>query len=154
MKLKYNHEIISGIFFAIVSSFLWLSIPSQVKTMEKTAVNAQTLPRIAIGGMFIFAVCLFLEGVFMKEKKELTITKASFYSAAFKKEMRSVLYCLFLVIYCFLVEPLGFVISTVILVVAIMVYYGARKWYYYAIPLAMVGIVYYVFRVVLHVSLP
>ena len=35
MKLKYNHEIISGIFFAIVSSFLWLSIPSQVKTMEK-----------------------------------------------------------------------------------------------------------------------
>ena len=84
--------------------------------MEKTAVNAQTLPRIAIGGMFIFAICLLLEGVFMKEKKELTITKASFHSAAFKKEMRSVLYCLFLVVYCFLVEPLGFVISTVILV--------------------------------------
>ena len=95
-----------------------------------------------------------ISGIFMKEKKELTITKASFHSAAFKKEMRSVLYCLFLVVYCFLVEPLGFVISTVILVVAIMVYYGARKWYYYAIPLAMVGIVYYVFRVVLHVSLP
>ena len=80
MKLKYNHEIISGIFFAIVSSFLWLSIPSQVKTMEKTAVNAQTLPRIAIGGMFIFAICLLLEGIFMKEKKELTVTKASFHS--------------------------------------------------------------------------
>ena len=74
--------------------------------------------------------------------------------AAFKKELRSILYCLFLVAYCFMVKPLGFVISTVILVLAIMVYYGARKWYYYAIPLAMVGIVYYVFRVVLHVSLP
>ena len=46
----------------------------------------------------------------------------------------------------FLIIPVG--------VLAIMVYYGARKWYYYAIPLAMVGIVYYVFRVVLHVSLP
>ncbi len=78
----------------------------------------------------------------------------SFHSAAFKKELRSILYCLFLVAYCFMVKPLGFVISTVILVLAIMVYYGARKWYYYAIPLAMVGIVYYVFRVVLHVSLP
>ena len=135
MKIKYNHEIISGIVFALISSFLWFSIPTQVKTMEKTAITAQTLPKIAIGGMFVFAVCLLLEGIF-------------------KKELRSILYCLFLVAYCFMVKPLGFVISTVILVLAIMVYYGARKWYYYAIPLAMVGIVYYVFRVVLHVSLP
>ena len=136
MKIKYNHEIISGIVFALISSFLWFSIPTQVKTMEKTAITAQTLPKIAI------------------EKEELTVTKESFHSAAFKKELRSILYCLFLVAYCFMVKPLGFVISTVILVLAIMVYYGARKWYYYAIPLAMVGIVYYVFRVVLHVSLP
>ena len=135
MKIKYNHEIISGIVFALISSFLWFSIPTQVKTMEKTAITAQTLPKIAIGGMFVFAVCLLLEGIFMKE-------------------LRSILYCLFLVAYCFMVKPFGFVISTVILVLAIMVYYGARKWYYYAIPLAMVGIVYYVFRVVLHVSLP
>ena len=68
--------------------------------------------------------------------------------------MRSVLYALFLVAYCFAVEPLGFILSTVILVVAIMIYFGARKWYYYAIPLAMVGVVYYVFAVFLHVSLP
>lgn len=154
MKIKYNHEIISGIVFALVSSFLWFSIPTQVKTMEKTAITAQTLPKIAIGGMLVFAVCLLLEGIFMKEKEELTVTKESFHSAAFKKELRSILYCLFLVAYCFMVKPFGFVISTVILVLAIMVYYGARKWYYYAIPLAMVGIVYYVFRVVLHVSLP
>ena len=154
MKIKYNHEIISGIVFALISSFLWFSIPTQVKTMEKTAITAQTLPKIAIGGMFVFAVCLLLEGIFMKEKEELTVTKESFHSAAFKKELRSILYCLFLVAYCFMVKPFGFVISTVILVLAIMVYYGARKWYYYAIPLAMVGLVYYVFRVVLHVSLP
>lgn len=56
MKIKYNHEIISGIVFALISSFLWFSIPTQVKTMEKTAITAQTLPKIAIGGMFVFAV--------------------------------------------------------------------------------------------------
>ena len=97
MKIKYNHEIISGIVFALISSFLWFSIPTQVKTMEKTAITAQTLPKIAIGGMFVFAVCLLLEGIFMKEKEELTVTKESFHSAAFKKELRSILYCLFLV---------------------------------------------------------
>lgn len=154
MKIKYNSEMISGVIFAILGAVLWLLIPSQIPTLEKSAINAQTLPRIAIGGMAVFGVGLLLEGIFTKAKKELVITKESFRSAAFKKELRSVLYALFLVAYCFMVQPLGFVVSTVILVVAIMLFYGARKWYYYAIPLAMVGIVYYVFRVLLHVSLP
>lgn len=154
MKIKYNSEIISGAVFSIVGAILWVLIPSQIKTMEKSAINAQTLPRIAIGGIFIFAVCLLLEGIFAREKKEVTVTKESFRIEAFKKELRSILYALFLVAYCFMVQPLGFVVSTVILVLAIMLFYGARKWYYYVIPLAMVGIVYYVFRVMLHVSLP
>lgn len=154
MKIRYNTEIISGVVFAVVGAVLWLLIPSQIQTMEKGAVNAQTLPRIAIGGMVLFAVGLLLEGLFAKEKKELVITAESFRSAAFKKELRSIVYCLFLAAYCLIIQPLGFVASTVLLVLAVMVYYGARKWYYYAIPLAMVGIVYYVFKVLLHVSLP
>nr|WP_325222063.1 tripartite tricarboxylate transporter TctB family protein [uncultured Oscillibacter sp.] len=154
MKIRYNTEIISGAVFAVVGAVLWLLIPSQIQTMEKGAVNAQTLPRIAIGGMVLFAVGLLLEGLFAKEKKELVITAESFRSAAFKKELRSIVYCLFLAAYCLIIQPLGFVASTVVLVLAVMVYYGARKWYYYAIPLAMVGIVYYVFKVLLHVSLP
>lgn len=154
MKIKYNSEMISGTIFAIVGAVLWFLIPLQIRTMEKTAINAQTLPRIAIGGIFLFAVGLLLEGIFAREKKELVITKESFHSDGFKKEMRSVLFALFLVAYCFLVGLLGFVVSTIILVLAVMIFYGARKWYYYAIPLVMVGIVYYVFRVLLHVSLP
>ena len=154
MKIRYNTEIISGAVFAVVGAVLWLLIPSQIQTMEKGAVNAQTLPRIAIGGMVLFAVGLLLEGLFAKEKKELVITAESFRSAAFKKELRSIVYCLFLAAYCLIIQPLGFVASTAVLVLAVMVYYGAREWYYYAIPLAMVGIVYYVFKVLLHVSLP
>lgn len=154
MKIKYNTEIISGAVFAVMGAVLWLLIPSQIQTLEKGAVNAQTLPRIAIGGMFLFAVGLLLEGLFAKEKQELVVTAASFRSESFKKELRSIVYCLFLVVYCLIIQPLGFLISTVLLVLAVMIYYGARKWYYYAIPLAMVGIVYYVFKVLLHVSLP
>ena len=55
---------------------------------------------------------------------------------------------------CFLVTLLGFIVSTVLLVIAILLFYGARKWYYYAIPLVMVGVVYYVFAVLLRISLP
>lgn len=80
----------------MAGAVLWLLIPSRIQTMEKSAVNAQILPRTATGGIFLFAVGL--------------------------------------------------------LVLAVMLYYGARKWY--AIPLAMMGIVYCVFRVLLHVPLP
>lgn len=53
MKIKYNTEIISGLVFIIVAAVLWLLIPSQIQTLEKSAINAQTIPRIAIGGLFL-----------------------------------------------------------------------------------------------------
>lgn len=154
MKIKYNSEMISGAVFAVLGAVLWFLIPLQVRTLEKSAINAQTFPRIAIGGMFLFSVGLLLEGIFGKEKKELVITRESFHAPAFKKEMRSLVFALFLIVYCFLVGSMGYIVSTLLLVVAVMVYYGARKWYYYAIPLGMVGIVYYVFKVLLRISLP
>lgn len=154
MKIKYNAEIIAGAVFVIAATVLWLLIPSQIQTLEKTAINAQTFPRIAIGGMLLFSAGLLIQGIFFNEKKELVITKESFHSDGFKREMRSVIFAVMLLAYCVLVTFLGFIISTAILVVAILLFYGARKWYYYVIPLAMVGIVYYVFGVVLRISLP
>ena len=154
MKIKYNTEMISGAIFAILGAVLWFLIPTQVQTLEKTVINAQTFPRIAIGGLFLFSAGLLLEGLFAREKKEVYITKESFRSVAFKKELRSILFALFLIAYCFLVGHLGYVVTTVLLVLAVMLFYGARKWYYYAIPLGMVGIVYYVFKVLLRISLP
>ena len=154
MKIKYNTEMISGAIFDILGAVLWFLIPTQVQTLEKTVINAQTFPRIAIGGLFLFSVGLLLEGLFAREKKEVYITKESFRSVAFKKELRSILFALFLIAYCFLVGHLGYVVTTVLLVLAVMLFYGARKWYYYAIPLGMVGIVYYVFKVLLRISLP
>ena len=154
MKIKYNSEIIGGILFAIIGAVLWFLIPSQIPTRETGSITAQTIPRIAIGGMCIFGIGLLLEGVFAREKKEAVITKETFHSEEFKKSVKSAIFCLFLIAFCFMVKPLGFLISTAILAVAIMLFYGARKWYYYAIPLSMVGIVYVVFKVLLHVSLP
>ena len=154
MKIKYNTEMISGTIFAVLGAVLWFLIPTQVQTLEKTIINSQTFPRIAIGGLFLFSVGLLLEGLFAREKKEVYITKESFRSVAFKKELRSILFALFLIAYCFLVGHLGYVVTMVLLVLAVMLFYGARKWYYYAIPLGMVGIVYYVFKVLLRISLP
>ena len=87
MKIRYNREIISGAIFVVLSAVLWFLIPVQVQTLEKTPINAQTFPRIAIGGMFLCSVGLLLEGIFVREKQELYVTKESFRSNAFKKEL-------------------------------------------------------------------
>ena len=154
MKIKYNSDIISGLVFVIVAAVLWLLIPSQIQTLEKTAINAQTIPRIAIGGLFLCSAGLLIQGLLSHDKKEIVITRESFHSDGFRREMRALLFAAFLIIYCFLVTLLGFIVSTVLLVIAILLFYGARKWYYYAIPLVMVGVVYYVFAVLLRISLP
>ena len=154
MKIKYNSEIISGIVFLVAAAILWVLVPSQIDTLETSAVNAQTIPRIAIGGMFLFSLGLLLQGIFANEKKVVILNRSTFASESFRKEMRSVLYALIFLAYIVLLTFVGFLISTALLVVAILLFYGARKWYYYAIPLAMVGVVYFVFKTLLHVSLP
>lgn len=154
MKLKYNTDIISGMVFLIAAIVLWFLVPSQIQTMETTSINAQTVPRVAIGGLFFFSLGLLLQGLFSVPKKEVFLTKETFSSAKFHKELKSVLYAGMLLVYLVLLTYIGFLISTALLVVAIMLFYGARKWFYYAIPLSMVGVVYFVFKILLNVSLP
>lgn len=154
MKIKYNSEMISGGVFLIAAAVLWLLIPGQIQTMETTSINAQTIPRIAIGGMCLFSLGLLLQGIFSMEKKEVTVTRETFRSPTFLLEMKSVLYAVMLLVYLVLLTFFGFLVATSALVIAILAFYGTRKWYYYAIPLATVFIVYFVFATLLHVSLP
>lgn len=154
IKFKYNNEIIAGTVFTILGVILWLFIPTQVKTLEKSAINAQTFPKIAIGGLIIFSALLLIQGLIFGEKKVATFSKETFRTEKFRKEMKSILYALILIAYCFLVVPLGYVISSLILVTAILAFYGTKKWWYYAIPVVMIFIIYFVFGYTLHVSLP
>lgn len=154
MKLKYNSEIMSGSVFLVAAVVLWLLIPSQIDTMETSAINAQTVPKIVIGGMGIFSFCLLLQGIFTAPKKEVVITRTTLSSEHFQKELKSIIYAAIFLAYLVALTWMGFLISTVLLTIAILVFYGARRWYYYAIPLAMVGVVYFIFKMLLRVSLP
>lgn len=154
MLIKYNSDIISSLFFLILSVFIWVFIPSQIDTMETTEVTAQTIPKIVTIGLFLFSFCLMLQGLFKTPRKAVKISSDIFKSAAFHTEMRSVLFCGILVFYGIIFTFTGYMISTSLLAIAILLYYGARKWYYFAISLFTVAAVYFIFTMLLDVNLP
>lgn len=153
MRIKYNTELVSGGVFAIVSAVLWFMINSQIKTMETTAINAKSVPSLVIGAMFIFSTALFIQGI-IRPKKEVVINSEFFATDSVKKELRTILFCLMLLVYALLFNIIGFIIGSCILVSAILFYYHCRKWWYYAIVIAAVFVVYFVFTRFLNVDLP
>ena len=152
-KIKYNNEILSGALFMIASAILWLLIPQQIQSLEKGMVTACTIPRIAIGGLFICALLLFVQGLRLP-KKTIVIEKAMVSSPKFKKELKSVIFALILLVYGLLFNVIGYIADTALLVVAILLFYRSKKWWFYAIGIVIVLLIYLVFSQVLNVNLP
>ena len=146
-KIKYNNEILSGALFMIASAILWLLIPQQIQSLEKGMVTASTVPRIAIGGLFICALLLFVQGTIILEKSMISSPK-------FKKELKSVIFALILLAYGLLFNVIGYIVDTALLVVAILLFYRSKKWWFYGIGIATVLLIYLVFSQVLNVNLP
>lgn len=152
-KIKYNNEILSGALFMIASAILWLLIPQQIQSLEKGMVTASTVPRIAIGGLFICALLLFVQGLRLP-KKTIVLEKDMVSSPKFKKEFKSVIFALILLAYGLLFNVIGYIVDTALLVVAILLFYRSKKWWFYGIGIATVLLIYLVFSQVLNVNLP
>ncbi|MGI6466640.1 MAG: tripartite tricarboxylate transporter TctB family protein [Sphaerochaetaceae bacterium] len=154
MKIKYNGEIIVGFIFTLVAAILLLKIPTEIKTLETTAINAQTVPKIALGGLGIFSFLLFLQGLLLLPKKEVVFGGDLYASKEFKDTIRSFIYIGILVVYAILFKVVGFIVSSIYLIFAVLIYYGAKKKSYYIIALIISALVYLVFAKVLNISLP
>ncbi len=152
-KISYNHEIISGGIFAILAAIMWFLVPEQIQTIEQSSINAQTFPRIAIAGLFIFSTALCIQGL-RRPKKTVVFDNTLWQSENFKKEMRTILFASMLIVYGLLFNIIGYIADTILLVIGVLLFYRSRTWWYYAISVASVLIVYAVFTYVLNVNLP
>jgi len=75
-------------------------------------------------------------------------------SPKFKKEFKSVIFALILLAYGLLFNVIGYIVDTALLVVAILLFYRSKKWWFYGIGIATVLLIYLVFSQVLNVNLP
>lgn len=153
MKIKYNSEILTGGLFLLLGAVLWFLIPTQIETLETGTITAQTFPQIAVLGMILCSLGLLIQGL-RKEKKAVCLDAHWLRNPQVHKELRSVLFCLLLVLYSLLFSVVGFVVDTVALVVCILLYYRSRKILHYGIAVLTVAVVYAVFTYGLNVNLP
>lgn len=152
MKVKLNSNMITGVLFLIVSVALHILIPSQIRTYETSAVTAATVPTLLIRGMILCSVILLVQGILSREKTEYTISGAIFTRENLLR-LKPVIYIAMLIAYALLLPHIGFIISSLLLSNGILLYFGARKWWFYAIASANVIVAYFAFQA-MSVTLP
>ena len=131
---------ITGVLFLIVSVALHILIPSQIRTLETSAVTAATVPTLLIRGMILCSVILLVQGILSKEKTEYTISGAIFTKENLLR-LKPVIYIAMLIAYALLLAN------------GILLYFGTRKWWFYAIASANVIVAYFAFQA-MSVTLP
>lgn len=131
---------ITGVLFLIVSVALHILIPSQIRTFETSAVTAATVPTLLIRGMILCSVILLVQGILSKEKTEYTISGAIFTRENLLR-LKPVIYIAMLIAYALLLSN------------GILLYFGTRKWWFYAIASANVIVAYFAFQA-MSVTLP
>ena len=145
-------NMITGVLFLIVSVALHILIPSQIRTLETSAVTAATVPTLLIRGMILCSVILLVQGILSKEKTEYTISGAIFTKENLLR-LKPVIYIAMLIAYALLLPHIGFIISSLLLSNGILLYFGTRKWWFYAIASANVIVAYFAFQA-MSVTLP
>ena len=147
MKVKLNSNMVTGAIFLVISVWLLVVLPSQIKTYETGSVTAATVPTLLLRCLLVCSVVLFLQGCISKDKKEYVISGALL-SREYIKKLKPAIYIGMLLAYAVLLPQIGFVISSLLLANGILLYFRTRKWWFYLIASANVLLAYYVFQAI------
>ena len=107
---------------------------------------------LALLCMLVCSVILLVQGILSKEKTEYTISGAIFTKENLLR-LKPVIYIAMLIAYALLLPHIGFIISSLLLANGILLYFGTRKWWFYAIASANVIVAYFAFQA-MSVTLP
>ena len=97
-------------------------------------------------------VIIHRDNILSKEKTEYTISGAIFTKENLLR-LKPVIYIAMLIAYALLLPHIGFIISSLLLANGILLYFGTRKWWFYAIASANVIVAYFAFQA-MSVTLP
>ncbi len=145
MTIKVKSNLVSGLVLMVISIVIWLMIPMNI-VVNTSGLNAQFFPKLVIGILFVIGGQLVFKSIILKSDvvKELNIMR----------ELAVLLYGAGLCLYIFMLDKIGFLISSILVSIITLTLMKAKKKKYYIIQILIVIAVYFIFTKLLSVNLP
>ncbi|HZK53812.1 MAG TPA: tripartite tricarboxylate transporter TctB family protein [Desulfosporosinus sp.] len=144
---------LSGFLFLLLGVFVWIVTPSQIADAGLSYMGPRFFPQFLSIFLMILSIVL-IAGSFSKKQKSQGEDQELQKEFTISSEIKVILSFLLIIIYTYIMEPIGFVLSTIVIMGLLMFLLNVRKWYYYVIFIAVTLVIYYAFVHLLYVELP
>ena len=149
-KIRLYVDIITPIIFIIFAVAVLLAMPSQIALLSSSSINERSFPTLL---MFLIIIC----GVVLLGKEIFNIIskkKANIVETTALVEVKALIILGILVLYWLLMGLIGFIISSILLGLAMLMFFRVKKVSYYIIVSVVAVLIGVFFRYVLTVRLP
>jgi putative tricarboxylic transport membrane protein len=147
--LKFYPSIVGSIIFILVSLTIFWWMPSQIK-IQPGAITARTFPSLMAGIMLACSIAVLLREVIkIIRKQPLDVSELNLLT-----ETKALIILGLFVVFAVLAELIGFIPSSVIYSILMLVYFRIKKWSYYLIVSLSAIVIGLIFQKLLNVTLP
>ncbi len=148
MKFKIKTNLVSGIVMGLLSAFMLIVMPQQVRVpaYDSGAPSPRIIPGICLVVILLCSVILIIQSLVFKKEKIVEFD--------WEKEKPAILLIVMLCVYVFLIIKIGFILASAVVFSVVLFYCGERKPFIYIFTIALAVGIYFLFTKVFHVSLP
>lgn len=149
-KIRLYVDIITPIIFITFAVAVLLVMPSQIALLSSSSINERSFPTLL---MFLIIIC----GVVLLGKEIFNIIskkQANIVETTALVEVKALIILGILVLYWLLMGLIGFIISSILLGLAMLMFFRVKKISYYIIVSVVAVLIGVFFRYVLNVRLP
>lgn len=149
-KIRLYVDIITPIIFIIFAVAVLLAMPSQIALLSSSSINERSFPTLLMVLIIICGVVLLGKEIFNIISKK----KANIVETTALVEVKALIILGILVLYWLLMGLIGFIISSILLGLAMLMFFRVKKVSYYIIVSVVAVLIGVFFRYVLNVRLP
>lgn len=149
-KVRLYVDIITPIIFIIFAVAVLLAMPKQIALLSSGSINERSFPTLLMFLIIICGVVLLIKEIYNIISKK----KANIVETTVLVEVKALIILGILVLYWLLMGLIGFIISSILLGLAMLMFFRVKKPSYYIIVSVVAVLIGVFFRYVLNVRLP
>ena len=149
-KVNLYVDIITPIIFIIFAVAVLLAMPKQIALLSSGSINERSFPTLLMFLIIICGVVLLIKEIYNIISKK----KANIVETTVLVEVKALIILGILVLYWLLMGLVGFIISSILLGLAMLMFFRVKKPSYYIIVSVVAVLIGVFFRYVLNVRLP